>query len=434
MKRGKLQFEGFQSAESILKKYNPQTDEWDFPKTGEFWDAVSMAHKNGFTGEGQTIAVIDSGFDLKIPKLKTQSGGKVEQKAGLWKNTVHGTIVALLILEVAPKAKLKLYEVASGRKPSLRKIKKALQHASKSDATIINLSLGKPIDKNDKTELGDDHCELCHFSTLAVNSGKSIIASVGNHKGDLFCPATHPKIAGIGFQTEIREYFGTSDGGKAENSFWNAPTYSQALNPDYTLFQPEGVLGSSFAAPLVSGAIALAGDTAEMNQIFKAAQISGYAEELHAQIHNNQNVLNTDRKETERAYLLALNALPHLHLENCNGPECVTCSLFVQGIYVNAGLFFLEAGDIELSEKLLRTACWLAPWSATAWANLATLIREKAFRAFNVSKDKDSCASLVRESSEGYRKALQIRPSCESYRSGLNTLETWVSQITSLRK
>lgn len=390
MNSGELQFEGFQSAESILNKYNPLTDEWDFPKTGEFWDAVRMAHKNGFVGEGQTIAVIDSGFDLKIPKLKVQSGGKVEQKAGLWKNTVHGTIVALLILEVAPKAKLKLYEVASGKMPSLRKIKKALQRASESDATIINLSLGKPIDKNDKTALGDDHCELCHFSALAANSGKSIIASVGNHKGDLFCPATHPKIAGIGFQTEIRDYFDTSDGGKAENVVWHAPTYSQALNPDYTLFQPEGVLGSSFAAPLVSGAMALAGNTGEMNQIFKAGQMGGYAEKLHAQIHNSQNVLKTDREETERAYLLALNALPHLHLENCKGTECVTCSLFVQGIYVNAGLFFLEAGEIQLSEKLLRAAKWLAPWSPHASANLERLLKEKTNRLFIDPKNRNT--------------------------------------------
>ena len=430
MGSGKLQFEGFHSAKSILRKYNPQNDEWDFPRTGEFWDAVRTAHNNGFTGEGQTIAVIDSGFDLKIPKLKTQSGGKVEQSAGWWKNTTHGTIVALLILEVAPKAKLRLYEVASGKKPSPRKVKKALQRAAESDATIINLSLGRAIHKNDKTELGDHHCALCHFSSLAAKKGKRVVASVGNHKGDLFCPATHPEIVGIGFQSEIKENYDTSDGGMAENAIWHKPSFSQALNADFTLIQPQGVLGSSFAAPLVCGAIALADNSAEINKTLEAVKIGGHAEKLHAQLHKNRHNSKKDIEETERAYLVAINHLPHLHTKSPIGVSCVACSLFVQALYVNAGLFFLEAGEWQLSEALLKAACWLAPWSPHAWANLATLMREKAMRSFQESNENKINFSLINDSLEGYRKAIQLKPDCESYRSGLNSLEKWLAEIS----
>lgn len=42
-------------------------------------------------------------------------------------------------------------------------------------------------------------------------------------------------------------------------------------------------------------------------------------------------------------------------------------------MYVNSGLFFLEAGDLQLAEVLLSAGCWLAFWAPHAWANRAAM-------------------------------------------------------------
>ena len=64
-----VELEGFNLATSLLRRYQIDSETWDLPKEGEFWDAVALAHELRRSGEGCRVAVIDGGFDTQIPAL-----------------------------------------------------------------------------------------------------------------------------------------------------------------------------------------------------------------------------------------------------------------------------------------------------------------------------------------------------------------------------
>jgi tetratricopeptide (TPR) repeat protein len=419
----KIEYESAGDVALLLSKYDAVADKWDFSQASPFWDAVKIAHQNGYCGKGQCIAIIDSAFNLDIPKLQTQTRA-LAQKAPTYEDSTHGTAVALLVGTVAPDARLDLYETSENGDPSTHLIKSAFEKVRKSDASVVNFSVGGP------PEWHSLDCIFCREARLTASQGKFIVAAAGNAIGDIWCPAKDKAVLGVGFQREIRKTVPTPDGGAMEVAAYSVPSYAQA-DTEYSLKQPEGVLGSSFASPLVTGALALIGNNQDIFKLVKAIYISSQADYCQEQLGSTK--LNSDEKKTYidtavKLYNRAFTTLPHIHKGGQEGPPCIECSFFVTGLYINAGLFALKMGHLDEADPLLRTAYWLAPWSADATANLAALQIEKGEKAFELGDISESLL-LFEDAKKGYLKALEMRPKCESYLSGLKNVTNILSGL-----
>ncbi|MEV7411046.1 type VII secretion-associated serine protease mycosin [Streptomyces althioticus] len=175
------------------------------------------------TGEGVTVAVIDSGVDDTHPDLKGQvlSGKDFSELRGDEHTDIadHGTSTAALIAAtgaqgpvhgsygLAPGAKIlpirmryatEQFGQVDGKAEYSRTLTKAIRYAADSDARIINISMGSsnaPGRKNVGTP------ELAAAVRYAIDQGKLIFAAAGN-TGDTTnfpeYPAATPGVVGVG--------------------------------------------------------------------------------------------------------------------------------------------------------------------------------------------------------------------------------------------
>ena len=180
------------------------------PKVGDYsmpevkpveWMKADQVHQSGRTGKGQTVAVLDSGFDHPDYRL-----------AG-WKDVVngsetpvdrvgHGTHVAYDVLQTAPDANIVVVKVmaddGSGR-PSdiIAGIKYVLdQNAKGADIDVINMSLGGSPDG-----YPDEQHPLNRAVRAATEAGITVVAAVGNSGPDantIGSPAEAPESIAVG--------------------------------------------------------------------------------------------------------------------------------------------------------------------------------------------------------------------------------------------
>ncbi|MFH8979448.1 type VII secretion-associated serine protease mycosin [Streptomyces varsoviensis] len=189
------------SAESV------RSQEWhlDAMQAEEMWQAS--------TGQGVTVAVIDSGVDSSLADLKGQvvRGKDLSGMPGDERDDYdgHGTSIAAVIaatgkgkgaLGLAPGAnilpiRLANVDMASNEtKPNVqisKSIASAIRYAADSDAKVINISLATSYDVP----------ELTDAVKYAQTRGKLIVAGVGNsgHKGNaVMYPAATPGVVGVG--------------------------------------------------------------------------------------------------------------------------------------------------------------------------------------------------------------------------------------------
>ncbi|MFI2355431.1 MULTISPECIES: type VII secretion-associated serine protease mycosin [Streptomyces] len=169
------------------------------------------------TGEGITVAVIDSGVDKSVADLRGQvlngvdysgkEGDEHTDQAG------HGTGMAALIAAtgargktsgsygLAPGTKILPIKMPYGKEGTLwtkSQAKKyaadmalAIRFAADSDAKVINVSMANP---------GADRPELTAAVKYAVGKGKLIFAAVGNSgdvKNEKEYPAATPGVVGV---------------------------------------------------------------------------------------------------------------------------------------------------------------------------------------------------------------------------------------------
>ncbi|MFA1820188.1 S8 family serine peptidase [Virgibacillus oceani] len=143
------------------------------------------------TGEGMTVAIIDSGIDYNHPDLGNGFGSDYKVVDGYnfindsndpMDDNGHGTHVAGIVAGngemtgVAPDANLTAYKVmnSSGRGNTsdiIAAIERAADPENPHRADVINMSLGGP---------GDENSPLSQASNLAVQSGVVVIVSSGN--------------------------------------------------------------------------------------------------------------------------------------------------------------------------------------------------------------------------------------------------------------
>ncbi|WP_376095367.1 S8 family serine peptidase [Roseomonas sp. CCTCC AB2023176] len=403
----RLRLEGATAADALMAGYDADRHDWRFPRSGEFWETVAEAHRRGLTGRGRRAAVIDTAFDLDVPRLAAAAGGAVRQAARAGEPTAHGTAVALLILTAAPDAELDLYEVTVRGRPDPRAVRAALDRVSASDAAVACLSLGMPVPFEEVlTEtpiplspaaedplgflqdlranagaqtLRPKACPLpaaclCRPAERAAGGGRIVVAAAGNDAACTACPAIAEGVVAVGFK-RVRRAPGSEGGETAELT---EPSYSQTPHMDLSLMQPEDVLGSSFAAPLAAGAALLGLDAEALPGMVRAARLGGTATSLLQVDHGEPGLHRVAAQEMLALFATAVNAFPHLAALEGSDHWCVGCSLFGRSLFINAGLAFHLRGSADVAERLLRIGRRIAPEDPHAAANLATTLLRKA--------------------------------------------------------
>lgn len=379
-KNGNMDF--FRNLFSSKKKelYSLITNSFTFNKDSDFWHSIAFAHEKNKKGEGVKIAVLDIGFNMSYPTLHKQT--KLHRKYNTEKTSVsHGNTVALLILEVAPMAELYLFDIGKSGVPEPEFIDLAIEEIEKIGIDIVNLSWGKKLPKkvHSATEIATENCSCYVCSKIKPLAERTlVVTSVGNDANFQYCPSTVPNVYNAGFQTESVALKKTDNGGTAYIAEAMHPqNFSQSLNTHFTIMQPEKLVGSSFAAPLFAGFLALMDERKKeiLNKFIVVTEFNAQAGNLFFLAEKN-NTLSKDFEKIENKYLYALNLNPHGVYCKKND-FCVECSTFTLDGYQNLSLLYLYTQQFALAEKLAFHAITIAPFSAYSYATLATVYREQ---------------------------------------------------------
>ncbi len=298
------------------------------------WNQIKLRQAHAISrkfGQGIKVAVIDTGIDLNHSVF---SGNLAP--ASEWKDFVdgdsypmdesggngygHGTAVASIILQVAPKATLLPIRVlsASGLGDT-DDVASAIDWAVQKGVHIINISLGS-----------QQHDEvLMSMARYANSKGIMIFASSGNYGGNE--TMTYP--GGYSF-TEGNTYLKTLGIGSvtSNNTLSSFTSYGyhlygvapgEGISAAYPANQSVGVTGTSFAAPLFTGAGALA--LSEMSSSTNKATLTDY-------LWNSMNFSLTSNTGIQGARLLDVEKLirtlpgwtqPIFQVVNVNSNKCL---------------------------------------------------------------------------------------------------------------
>lgn len=433
----RLELEGVNTAEALLKGYNPATESWNIPREGDFWEAVQHAHTIGLRGNGQRVAIIDSGCDLSIPRLKRRVGKvrKLVPTLANGRNHRHGTAVSMLITEVAPEATLDIYNVMAndGSVDEAATIA-AITEAAASDATVINLSLGKPApwlpsgkpavsppdypQERKRSEISEKNpCRLCDAAAQAADAGKLVFAAVGNDLRHAYCPARDYHVVAVGFQHQIRE---TPLPDK--EIFSLTPVLEQSIHSDIMLLGPARALGSSFACPLYAGAAALGLSQDELWKFIASYAARVFPMRAHALADTADGGLTKATPETleaiEEGYWKTFSLLPHAHCDlhsqrlpnapRSDPKHCPFCGIFAKMQYVNFGYWLFGTGRPREAIDVLHAAQALCPWDAQPMA-----LQGSAYHALG---ERDTAIAF-------YELAVKMRPGHQPYIHALETIQ-----------
>lgn len=230
---------------------------------------ISDAHAVS-TGRDVVVAVLDSGFNLNHPAIAARvlpygydpvqkdwnaqdTGNKVDDdKNGCVDDGVgHGTFVAGMVLAVAPDAWILPVKISDDEGYGLEaEVINGIDFAESMGANVINLSF----------ELGSLSLNICNKLQEANSKGIVIVVSAGNDGSD-----QTKTMAQSGVTIPV----GAVDFTDAVPSWSNTPSDGRGLTlfaPGVALYGPHGGpsndanctwSGTSFAAPLASGAAAL---------------------------------------------------------------------------------------------------------------------------------------------------------------------------------
>lgn len=390
--------------------------------------------------------MIDDGFDLSLPGLAGQESAWAAQGTA---STTHGTVVALLIREVAPAARLLLYPAAENGKWNEKLIERALLEIPATPASIVNLSFGLAVPVElaftgleslrlaepwpnmtpedlpwwleEQFGLLDDWGQLVkppksdigEAASAVAETGRTVIAAVGNSAEHLYSPAIEAGVFSVGYQSIERAI----PVGLMETAKSAEPTFSQSGFTDFLILQPRRVLGSSFATPLMSGFAALMRSRADLPSYRRMGKLAGAAASLMAQLDHSLDAGWSERRDhvINELFKKAVNLGPHPHFNPDHYTLCPECAYFAENAYVNYGLFLLNWNDLDVAEQLLCPATAFAPSSPHARANLGASFAKRAVRA-QEGGEWTQTSALLRAASRLQGEALALRPDHEPYR------------------
>lgn len=435
---------GDSAASRVLRAYDRSSGQWALPKEGEFWSAVEMAHRLGRRGQGRRIAIIDGSFDASIPALTRQ---RFAHRPSASEASDHGSAVALLVHEVAPDAELLLYPVANGGSLDPNLVAEAMHALGRTDLDVVNLSLGEAHDWNEihspdqrpashvpaessfyahlhdfavrsqgRLPVSTEHLPLCRLARGITARGTTVVASIGNEFGKVYSPAIDESVVACGFQIVRRAI--TEQG--EEIAWGDSPSFDQShLNADLMIIQPAGVLGSSFAAPLVAGFVALMSDRAELPAFLQSARLASIASAAAPTLPMGD--WDSDAHGVVASiYSEAIRTVPHRHRPVPDSDECPECALLARPAYVDWGLMRLKAGDLLGADIVLRHVRSFAPFDVHGAANLGVVLLELA----KSPQSRTEVVRLLAEARQHLEFAVRARPEQREYAKRLHEVST----------
>lgn len=239
------------------------------------WSQIKLPQAHALSqnfGEGMKVAVIDTGLDLNhamfAGRLAPSSewkdfidGDNYPQEVSGGNAYGHGTAVAGIILQIAPRASiLPIRAMSPDGSGDTDDIVSAISWAVQKNARIINLSLGTDIDVSALKMVVD----------YANNMGIYVVASAGNegNSSTLTYPAAYATIA---TKAQYLISVGSSNSGSNMSAFSNRGAALEIAAPGERIYSAYPgnkvgyVTGTSFAAPQVAGALALGAMDAPMS-------------------------------------------------------------------------------------------------------------------------------------------------------------------------
>jgi thermitase len=267
-------------------------------------------------GAGIKVAVIDSGVDLSHAGLKGGFVAAAEMWDYVGKDAVpqeegtlgvgaygHGTNVASIILQIAPKAKiLPLRVLDKDGKGDTLDVAAAINRAVSKGAHVINLSLGSDLRV----------AAVSRAIQAATAKGVYVIASSGNTANTSI---TYPAKDLSADTTTLGRYSVSVGSVNASDKKSGFSTYGETLElvaPGEVVYGPVpgnklgAWSGTSMAAPMVSGSIALAlAETvytpkADLTDLLESRAGNIYSQGLNAAYENGDvHLLGEGRLDTQ---------------------------------------------------------------------------------------------------------------------------------------
>lgn len=238
-----------------------------------YWTKVGLPTAHQLVpemGAGVKVAIVDTGIDVTHPLLASRidtaagwdyvdndSDSKEEQSASASTNNKfgHGTAVAGIIAQYAPNARLISYRAlkpnGSGKNSA---VIQAIGAAVKAGAKVINLSLGSTTDTTAlNTAIASAIAQGAVVVVASGNTGKEGMLYPARKAGSAQFPADGGLLA-VGSVTSINNKSSFTSYGS--NMSLTAP--GEGIVTTFPNSRLVTASGTSFAAPAVSGAVALA--------------------------------------------------------------------------------------------------------------------------------------------------------------------------------
>jgi subtilisin family serine protease len=230
------------------------SQQWGWYRVG-----ADRALNEGYTGAGIVVAVLDTGIDLDHPDLAANivnGWNFVNDNENVSDLDMHGSMVSGIIAAVAnnglgiagiaPEAKIMPLKVIDTEGANIRDIASAIRYAADNGAKIITMSFtGQYTRFTLSTERAIDY---------AYRQGCVLVAAAGNNNTDeLVFPASYEQVIAVSAvdQNDLRAEF--SNFGNYVD-FCAPGTNIASTGNDGNWYMGNG---TSFAAPFVSGLIAL---------------------------------------------------------------------------------------------------------------------------------------------------------------------------------
>ncbi|ADV68754.1 S8 family serine peptidase [Deinococcus maricopensis] len=239
-------------------------------------------------GAGVTVAVIDTGLDVNHPAF----AGALSAP-GTWRDFVdgdalpqeegvlgvgaygHGTNVAGIVLQVAPQATIMpLRVLAPDGSGDVSSVVQAIDWAVAKGANVINLSLGS----DERSKAVQDAINRASTRNVLV------VCSAGNQNEQRL---TYPAYDAAGIGGERTVSVGSVDAQDRKSSFSNYSDRLEVVAPGENVYAPApgnamaAWSGTSMAAPMVSGGLALALAEGSLNPRDLAANIIDKADDIY---------------------------------------------------------------------------------------------------------------------------------------------------------
>jgi len=428
--------------------YDPDTGELHIERQGDFWDAVEIARAGGATGRGRTVAVIDCGFDTTVERLRVAAGVAVAEDGDARRHGWHGTVVALLVNEIAPDAHLVLVDAAGPDGGLSRsRVGEILRSSAVRRADVVNLSMefvseSRPaaVDVDFAVLLGADPpresflrelvtwrdhsgiygsgCEFPCAICAAVDAldPRTLVVTVAGNLPDrtAVCPSAHPRAIGLGFENRPTAFVDemTTVGAATPDDF------SQNLRVELSVPQPRGFLGTSFAAPLVSGFAALLADPAEMAALTRLRAGLAPLMNLSSSLRGRPSISHELAGTVLAGFAAYADGFPeaHQHWRVPRPDPCAPCALFLHDWYRNYTAVVAVLTEPAAAVVRCGNAALVLPTSADVACNHGVALRAFAATMPDGSADRRRCLELA---ADEYRRALARQPRNGTAAAGL---------------